>query len=47
MTEETNSTNNNEQCLTYSEQDKELALKAKQEFESGQFEGKFNVKLCH
>jgi hypothetical protein len=37
MSEDNNSTtNNNEQ---YSEQDKELAAKAKQEYEGGQFDG--------
>ena len=31
--------NNNEQCSTFSEQDKELAFKAKQEYEAGQYDG--------
>lgn len=44
MSDETNSTtinnnNNNEQCSVFSEQDKELAIKAKQEYEGGQFDG--------
>jgi hypothetical protein len=31
--------NNTEQCSVFSEQDKELAMKAKQEYENGQFDG--------
>lgn len=37
MSEDNN--NNNEQCSTFSEQDKELASKAKQEYEAGQYDG--------
>ena len=39
---ETNSTTTNnvyEQCSVFSEQDKELAIKAKQEYEGGQYDG--------
>ena len=39
MSEDNNSTN--EQSSVYSEQDKELANKAKQEYEGGQFDGLF------
>jgi hypothetical protein len=42
MSEDNNSTtnnNNNEQHSVFSEQDKELAMKAKQEYEGGQFDG--------
>lgn len=40
MSEDTNSTmnNNNEQSSVFSEQDKELASKAKQEYEAGQYD---------
>ena len=46
MTEDNNATignnnNNNEQCSVFSEHDKELAHKAKQEYETGQFDGLF------
>lgn len=34
-----NNNNSNEQCLVFSEQHKELASKAKQEYEAGQFDG--------
>ena len=41
MTEENNATmNNNEQCSVFSEQDKELANRAKQEYETEQYDGK-------
>jgi hypothetical protein len=45
MSEDNNSTtnNNNEQCSVYTEQDKELATKAKQEYEGGQFDGLFRI----
>jgi hypothetical protein len=41
MTEDNNTTTNNntEQYSVFSEQDKELASKAKQEYEGGQFDG--------
>jgi hypothetical protein len=42
MSEDNNATtnnNNNEQHSVFSEQDKELAMKAKQEYEGGQFDG--------
>ncbi len=45
MSDDTNSTtnnnnnNNNEQHSVFTEQDKELANKAKQEYEGGQFDG--------
>lgn len=35
----TTTTNNNETSSVFSEQDKELASKAKQEYEAGQFDG--------
>jgi hypothetical protein len=45
MSDDTNSTinNNNEQHSVFSEQDKELANKAKQEYEGGQFDGLFEI----
>lgn len=41
MSEDNNTTtnNNSEQCSIFSEQDKELATKAKQEYEAGQYDG--------
>ncbi len=47
MSDDTNSTanNNNEQHSDFSEQDKELANKAKQEYDGGQFDGLF-IKNC-
>lgn len=48
MSEDNNSTtnnNNNEQCSTFSEQDKELASKAKQEYEAGQYDGLYRISV--
>ena len=48
MSDDTNSTtnnNNNEQHLVFSEQDKEFANKAKQEYEGGQYDGLFRIGL--
>jgi len=45
MSEDNNltSNNNNEQYSVFSEQDKELATKAKQEYEGGQFDGLLRI----
>lgn len=40
MSEDNINNNNNEQYSVFSEQDKELATKAKQEYEGGEFDGK-------
>jgi hypothetical protein len=47
MSEENNSTSNNniEQCSIFSEQDKELANKAKQEYKAGQYDRSFHARL--
>jgi hypothetical protein len=41
MSEDNN--NNSEQYSVFSEQDKELAMKAKQEYEGGQYDGLLRI----
>lgn len=43
MSDDNTNNNNNEQLSVFSEQDKELAMKAEQEYEGGQFDGLYLI----